>query len=207
MSIDGKTLYEAAQKKLAATDFPGARRLMKQAAERGHLPAMRMYATFLEQGIGGRKSARKAMNWFEKLASKGDRIACAHLGEWFVEQGNDAKAISWLKRADGARSSLLLVSLWSKSRSVRKTMKAKHLLSRLKPEEFTGEERQLYDVLVAEYSKRNPDSGWSWLNRRQFLVGWMHAAGRDEKALLSRIKPELLSREERRQYDRLVAEL
>ena len=95
----------------------------------------------LKPFIGGRKNTRKAMHWFEKFASKGDRIACAHLGEWFVKPGNDAKAISWLRRADGARSSLLLVGLWPKSRSVRKIMKPKHLLSRMKPEELTDEER------------------------------------------------------------------
>lgn len=170
MSADASIIFEEAKARLGFSDFRNARRLMKLAAKLDHLPAMRMYAAFVENGIGGNKNVLKAMHWFERLGSRGDKLACAHLGQWLVTQGQDAKAKFWLGRAGlNPQALLALAALCSKRRSSRATRRAKLLLPIIDQAALSDGERRQFELLATDYLSRNPDARWSRHNRMQFI--------------------------------------
>lgn len=164
---DGSEIFAKAKAKWGSGDLANARRLMKQAAGRDHLPAILEYAYFVENGIGGKLSIAKAMRWLEIAAKMGDPGALMRLGRLCLEQGDDARAKFWLNKVPHRRASLLLVKLHAKSRSVRSTHRAKHLLSIIKdrPEELSDAERVEFVQLEREFSGRNPDAIWAPNNR------------------------------------------
>jgi TPR repeat protein len=167
---DGSETFAAAMMRLAAADLQGARRLMKLAAELDHLPALSIYASFVEHGVGGEASMSKALNWYKRAATRGDHGSCVRMGEWYVAHAKDAQAKFWLTQAWGSSGALLrLIRLYIKSRSVRSTNLANDAFKSLwiRRKQMSDIERQEAEKLRKELSKRKGDAIFSKSNQRK----------------------------------------
>lgn len=85
--------------------------LMKQAAERGHVPAMTAAGYLLSDGKGNRRNEVEAAKWFRMAAEKGDAVAQVNLGRLLVNEKlplpegttdrlpQFAEGIEWIRKA------------------------------------------------------------------------------------------------------------
>lgn len=125
-------LFDEAMTRLAEGDLRGARRLMKAAADEGIEPAVSLFASFVEYGVGGHPSERKALPWYEKAARLGVTSAIVRLVRWHLTHNQLPQAKYWLSRASqDPRALLTLVGMLETNRSVRATISAKRALTRI----------------------------------------------------------------------------
>jgi TPR repeat protein len=84
----------------AAPDLPRA--LRRQAAERGDVRGMRLYAQMLMNGAGGNADIAEALQWYESAAGFGDGPSLTQIGICFKEgrgyQRNDSLAVAYFRR-------------------------------------------------------------------------------------------------------------
>lgn len=160
----GRNLYEDALRELARGNHSMARSLMSRSAKLDYLPAISTYATFLEHGIGGKRSMPKAIRWLKTATIRGDSASGLRLAIWFVEAQNFAEAKQYLGiwGFSNSRGALLLAHLFARSRSCRATKKAKFALAYAENGQhlsFSKEEREAKLELAADFRKRNPIYG------------------------------------------------
>jgi hypothetical protein len=85
--------------------------MMKQAAEAGHLPAMKGLAYLYESGTGTKASRAKALEWYRRAAEKDDALARFNLAHLLVSHpqqpgekpesvlARHAEGVEWYRRA------------------------------------------------------------------------------------------------------------
>ncbi|MGO4668161.1 tetratricopeptide repeat protein [Bosea sp. 2RAB26] len=167
---DPASVFAAAMQHLASGRPQIARRMMKRAADAEHRPAISMYGSFVEHGIGGAPNPHKAVLWLKRAASLGDPASCLRLAELRLASGSEAEAKYWLYKAPSHPPALLLLAkLFSRSRSARATARARNALERAVAcqELLTDNERASLDLLRAQFRNRTPDARWSRVNRKQ----------------------------------------
>lgn len=180
---EGQSAFARAMAHLGAGDIQSARRLMRTAANAGYVPALSLYASFVEHGIGGKPNVRPALIWFERAARHGDHAACVRLAEWHLSRNSKPQAKFWLSKAMGYPPAMVLLArLYAESRSVRATREAKLALQRvLYPHEATVNEKAEFERLRDAVSGRTADAIWSRNNRKALGAGWDAAVAKLRK--------------------------
>ncbi|MFH0133336.1 tetratricopeptide repeat protein [Variovorax sp. EL159] len=73
--------------------------LFLKAAAAGEIHALNSVGYFLDHGIGVKKNAAAARDWYRKAAKAGDAAGCANLAICYRDEGNFRWARFWFERA------------------------------------------------------------------------------------------------------------
>lgn len=152
-------LFSEAMRSIAVGNIRNARRLLREAAESEHLPAMMIYAAYVEHGIGGNPNEHKALAYYRRAAELGDPMACIRVSKWHCSRKQIPQAKFWLHKTYNNRVRLAEVRLDLENRSCKTTASVKAQLWHFhaKPESITASERAEVEALITAYENRRPN--------------------------------------------------
>ena len=151
-------LFAEAMRTIATGDVRNARRMLRQAADAEHMPAMTIYAAYVEHGVGGNPNEHKALAYYRRAAQLGDPTACLRVAKWHSDRKQIPQAKFWLRKSCSFRAALARIRMDVKSGSCKTTEEVNGLLYRVhvRPEALTASERTEVEALIAT-RKRQTD--------------------------------------------------
>lgn len=121
----GQALFDQAAAKIATREFDAALKLMRQAAEAGHVAAIGEIGSFYLHGLGVAKDPKEAVAWYRRAADLGGLEAMHNLGFLYLSGQGVAldvdQGLGWLRRAAGGglvQSQLTLGNLYFEGQQV-----------------------------------------------------------------------------------------